>query len=187
MASTNRVQAYIIGRVELMDVPIALPKYMKPEEEWAIPGVPDYYSLNDIDGTDILGYRVEIRKSLDGWFVYSDSDMSYRFGWYDHFEQMAQDYFGDVGTGETKNLYILTTQAEIDAEMSGTAGDHQIAQWPMEKDEGPSGLSCETLCKELCERLGLGNDCVRFCTSMCKNHGRDAVKHCERVFNGKGR
>lgn len=187
MSSTNRVQSYIIARVELMDVPIGLPKYMKPEEEWSIPGIPDYYSLNDIDGTDLLGHIVDIRKSVDNqWFVYSDSDMSYRFGWYDHWEQMAADLFGQWNGEDEQPIFILTTQAEIYAEMSHTAGEHQITQW-FEEDGEPGVTSCDSLCQTLCHALGLGQNCIDVCERICRQYGTDAVKHCKRIFHGADR
>ena len=122
MASTNKVQAYIVAPVEAMDVPLPFEGYLKPEEEWADPETPEYYTLNEIDGTDKLGYMVNIRKSIDGkWFIYSDSDFSYRLGHFKKLEDMAAAY--------GMPLYVLTTEKEVRDELNGTAGDLQIAQW----------------------------------------------------------
>ena len=65
MSSTNKVQAYIIAPVAAMDIPLPFEHYKKPQEQWADPDTPEYYTLNEIDGTDLLGHRVNIRKSIE--------------------------------------------------------------------------------------------------------------------------
>ena len=122
MASTNKVQAYIVAPVEAMDVPLPFEGYLKPESEWADPDTPEYYTLNEIDGTDKLGHFVKIRKSTDGkWFIYADSNFSYRLGHFKALEDMAASY--------DMPLYVLTTEKEVRDELNGTAGDLQITQW----------------------------------------------------------
>ena len=122
MSSTAKVQAYLIAPIEAMQVPLPFEGYKKPQEQWADPDVPEYYTLAEIDGTDLLGRRVDIRKSVDGkWFIYSDSNFSYRLGHFQKLEQMGADYGLPV--------YILTTEKEVRDELNGTAGDLQIADW----------------------------------------------------------
>ncbi len=122
MASTNKVQAYIIAPIEAMQIPLPFDGYKKPTETWADPNVPEYYSLAEIDGTDKLGRFISIRKSIDGkWFIYSDSNFSYRQGHFKALEDMAAAY--------SMPLYVLTTEKEVQDELNGTAGALQIAQW----------------------------------------------------------
>lgn len=122
MATTNKTQAYIIAPIEAMDIPLPFEGYKKPESEWTDPNTPEYYTLNEIDGTDKLGHFVSIRKSLDGkWFIYSDSNFSYRQGHFKKLEDMAAQY--------NMPLYILTTEKEVRDELNGTAGALQITQW----------------------------------------------------------
>ena len=122
MPSTNKAQAYLIAPIAAMDVPLPFDGYMKPSTQWVDPLVPEYYTLNEIDGTSLLGRPINIRKSLDGqWFIYSDSDFSYRAG---HFKALE-----DMGTALSIPVYILTTEKEVQDELNGTAGTLQIAQW----------------------------------------------------------
>jgi len=122
MPSTNKVQAYLIAPVAAMNVPLPFDGYMKPVDKWADPAVPEYYTLNEIDGTSLLGRPISIRKSLDGqWFIYSDSNFSYRAG---HFKKLE-----DMGTALGFPVYILTTEKEVQDELNGTAGALQITQW----------------------------------------------------------
>ncbi len=129
MSSTNKVQAYIIAPVAAMDIPLPFEHYKKPQEQWADPDTPEYYTLNEIDGTDLLGHRVNIRKSIDGqWFIYSDSRFSYRLKHFQKLEEMSVEY--DLP------LYILTTVDEVRNELNGTAGDQQITKWVDDSAEG---------------------------------------------------
>ena len=122
MPTTNKVQAYIVAPVEAMQIPLPFDGYLKPADTWADPNVPEYYTLAEIDGTDLLGVPVNIRKSIDGqWFIYADSDFSYRLGHFKALEDMAAAY--------SMPLYVLTTEKEVQDELNGTAGDLQIAQW----------------------------------------------------------
>jgi len=125
MPTTAKVPAFIVAPIEAMQLPLPFDGYMKPADQWADPNVPEYYSLAEIDGTDLLGYPVSIRKSIDGaWFIYSDSDFSYRLG---HFQKL-EDLAGQYGIP----IYVLTTEKEVKAELAGYAADigfEQIAQW----------------------------------------------------------
>lgn len=122
MPTTNKFQAYIVAPIEAMELPLPFDGYKKPQELWADPNVPEYYTLAEIDGTDKLGYMVSIRKSVDGkWFIYSDSNFSYRFGHFQMIEELAANYGMPV--------YVLTTQKEVDDELNGAAGSLQIADW----------------------------------------------------------
>ena len=122
MPTTNKVQAYIIAPIEALQLPLPFDGYKKPAETWVDPNVPEYYSLAEIDGTDLLGRFVKIRKSIDDkWFIYSDSNFSYRQGHFKALEDMAAVY--------SMPLYVLTTEKEVQDELSGMAGALQIAQW----------------------------------------------------------
>ena len=122
MSSTNKVQAFIIAPIEAMNLPLPFDGYLKPTDQWSDPNTPEYYSLAEIDGTSLLGRKINIRKSLDGkWFIYSDSNFSYRSGHFKKLEDMAASY--------NMPLYILTTEKEVQNELNGTAGTLQIAQW----------------------------------------------------------
>ena len=122
MPSTNKLPAYIIAPVEAMQLPLPFDGYKKPQDQWADPNVPEYYSLAEIDGTDLIGHMVKIKKSRDKkWFAYSDSNFSFMKG---HFQALI-----DMGAKYGMPVYILTSQFEIRAEFSNSAGVDQITLW----------------------------------------------------------
>jgi hypothetical protein len=122
MATTNRNNALIIAGVAALNIPLPFDGYLKPEIEWVDINTPEYYTLNEIDNTSILGHKIKIRKDEDGlYFVYSDSDIEHDDGDYDVIKQTCIDFGIEVR--------ILTSPKRQKEVLSNSAGIKQIGNW----------------------------------------------------------